>query len=46
MITKIGSTWKKFRELGRVVVGKQSLTLKQQSKIYQCCVRPVVLYWL
>ena len=44
MNTRIGSTWKKVRELGGVAFGKQSLTLKQQSKIYQCCVRPVILY--
>ena len=33
-----GSAWKKFRELKCVLVGKQ------QGKIYQCCVRPVLLY--
>ena len=32
---RIGSTWKKFRELSGVLVGKQSLSLKQQGKIYQ-----------
>ena len=33
--------WKKFRELSGVLVRKQSLSLKQQGNIYQCCVRPV-----
>ena len=41
---RIGSAWKKFRELSGVLVGKQGLSFKQQSKIYQCCVRPVLLY--
>ena len=27
-----------------MVVGKQSLPLKQRAKIYQFCVRPVLLY--
>ena len=27
-----------------MLVGKQVLSLKQQEKIYQCCVRPVLLY--
>ena len=40
----IGSAWKKFRELSGVLVGKQSLSLKQRGKMYQCCVRPVLLY--
>ena len=35
----IGSAWVKFRELIGVLVGKQGLPLKQQGKIYQCCVR-------
>ena len=39
----IGIAWKKFRELSGVLVGKQGLSLKQRGKIYQCCVRPVVL---
>ena len=39
---RIGSAWKKFRELSGVLVGKQGLSLK--GKIYQCCVRPVLLY--
>ena len=41
---RISSAWKKFRELSSVLVGKQSLSLKQRGKIYQCCVRPVLLY--
>ena len=41
---RIGSAWKKFRELSGALVGKQGLSLKQQGKIYQCCVRPVLLY--
>ena len=39
--SKIGSAWKKFRDLIGVWVGKQGLYSKQQGKIYQCCVRPV-----
>ena len=27
-----------------MLVGKQCLSLKQQEEIYQCCVRPVLLY--
>ena len=42
---RIGSAWKKFRELSGVFVGKQGLSLKQRGKIYQCCVRPVLLYY-
>ena len=38
------STWKKFRELSGVLVRKQGLSLKQKGKIYQCCVRQVLLY--
>ena len=41
---RIGSKWKKFRELSDVLVRKQDLSLKQQGKIYQCSVRPVLLY--
>ena len=41
---RIGSAWEKFRELSGVLVGKQSLSLMQRGKIYQCCVRPVLLY--
>ena len=41
---RIGSAWKKFRELSDVLVGKKGLSLKQRRKIYQCCVRPVMLY--
>ena len=39
---KIGSAWKKFKELSGVLVGKV-LSLKESRKIYQCCVRPVLL---
>ena len=41
---RIGSAWKKFKELSGMLVGKQGLSLKQQGKIYQCCVRPVLLH--
>ena len=41
---RIGSVWKKFRELSGVLVGKQGFSLKQWGKIYQCYVRPVLLY--
>ena len=41
---RVGSAWKKFRELSSVLFGKQGLPLKKQGKIYQCCVRPVLLY--
>ena len=41
---RIGNAWKKFREISDVLVGKQSLSLKKRGKIYQCCVRPVLLY--
>ena len=41
---RIGSAWKKFRELSGVLVRKQGLSLGQRGKIYQCCVRPVLLY--
>ena len=40
---KCVSALKKFRELSGVLVGKQGLSLKQREKIYQCCVRPVLL---
>ena len=42
---RMGKVWKKFRELKGVLVGKQGLSLKQWGKIYQCCVRPVSLYY-
>ena len=42
--SRIGSAWKKFRELSGVLVGKQGLSLMQRGKIYHCCVRPVLLY--
>ena len=41
---RIGSACKKFREFSGVLVGKQGLSLKQRGKIYQCCVRPVLLH--
>ena len=41
---RIGSVWKKFRDLSVVLVRKQSLSSKLQGNIYQCCVRPVLLY--
>ena len=44
MVTAIVSTWKKFRELGGVLVGKQCFFLEQRGKIYQSCVRPVLLH--
>ena len=40
---RIGSAWK-FSELSGVLFGKQDLSLKEQGKIYQCCVRSVFLY--
>ena len=44
LTARTGSAWKKFRENSRVLVGKQGLTLKQRGKIYQCCLRTVLLY--
>ena len=41
---RIGSAWKKFRELSGALVRKQGLSFKQLGKIYQCCVKPVLLY--
>ena len=45
---RIGIAWKKLRELSGVFVGKWGLSLKQGEEgggeIYQCCVRPVLLY--
>ena len=41
---RIGSAWKKFRELSGVLVWTHGLSLKQRGKIYQYCVRPVLLY--
>ena len=41
---RIGSACEKFRELSGVLAGKQGLYLKQGGKIYQCCVRLVLLY--
>ena len=40
---RIDSAWKKFMELGGVLVRKQGLSLNQRGKIYQSCVRPVLL---
>ena len=34
------------RSSGGVSVGKQDLSLKQRAKIYQCCVRPFLLWEL
>ena len=44
MSTRIGSPWRKFRELSGVLVRKQGLSLKQQGKVYHCCIRPALLY--
>ena len=44
VMPKISSALKKFRELSCVLVGEQGLSLKQQGKIYQGCVRPVLLH--
>ena len=44
MSARICSAWKKFRELNGVLVRKQGLFLKQRGEIYECCVRPVLLY--
>ena len=41
--SRIGSAWK-FTKLSGVLVGKQGLYSKQRGKIYQCCVRPALLY--
>ena len=41
---RIGSAWRKFRELSAVLGGKHGLPLKQWGRIYQCCVRPVLLH--
>ena len=40
---KIGSAWKKFRELSGVVVAKQDLSLKQPV-MCQWCVSPILLH--
>ena len=44
VIARTGSAWRKFRELSGVLVKKQGFSLKQRE-IYQCCVRPVLLYF-
>ena len=41
---RICSAWKKFRDISGVLVGRQGLSLKQPGKIYQCCVRLVLLH--
>ena len=41
---RIGSAWKKFRDLSGVLAGKQGLSLMQWGKIYQCCGKSVLLY--
>ena len=41
---RIRSMWKKFTELSGMLVGQQGLTLQQQGKIYQCCIRPGLYY--
>ena len=41
---RIDNSWKKFRELTGALGGKQGLTLRQQGKIYQCCITLVLLY--
>lgn len=38
------SAWQNFRELGGVLVVKLGLPLEQRCKIYQTCVRLVLLY--
>ena len=38
---RIGSAWKKFKELSGVLVGKHSLSLKQRGKVYQWWERTV-----
>ena len=42
--TRICSAWKRFRKLSGVLFEKQDLSLKQRGRIYQCCVKPVLLY--
>ena len=44
LVVRGRSSEKKFRESSGVLVGKQGFSLKQQVKIYQCCVRPDLLY--
>ena len=41
---RTGSVWKMFRKFIGVLAEKQILSLMQQGKIYQCCVRLVLLY--
>ena len=42
IIPTVGSVWKK---LSGVLAGKCGLSLKQHGKIYQSCVRVVLLYY-
>ena len=37
-----GSVCKKFKELSGELAKKQSLSLEQWGKTYQCCVRPAL----
>ena len=41
---RIGSAQKKVIELAGVLVGKQGLSFKQLTKIYQTCIRLVLFY--
>lgn len=41
---RIGSAQKKVIELAGVLVGKQDLSFKQLTKIYQTCIRLVLFY--
>ena len=41
---RIRSAWKTFRELSGPLLKKQGLSVKKWGKIYQCCVRPVLLH--
>ena len=40
---RIGRAWNKFRELSGVLFRKWFI-FQATEKIYQCCVRPVLLY--
>ena len=44
LFIKVVKLLSQFRELCDALVGKQGLSLKQRGKIYQCCVRPILLY--
>ena len=41
---RINIAQKKFKDLSGVLLGKQGLSLKQRGKVYQCCVRQVLLH--